>query len=244
MLALAVTSCEKNESLEPRGETAAGASIKAMHLSPNAPALNILVDSTKTVGVLSTNSIESGMVFGNIFPSLSGGYAFIPGGQHTLSAKVPASSTTLPGQTITSKQFTFQEGKFYSVAIVDSLSRLDAVIVEDDLSIPDTSKSYFRIANFMNNGTADVELTNSAIPGFIANKNGLVYKSVSNFEEITAIGSYKVLLRANGSATRLDSITAFSPAKGRKYTLYTRGVVGQTGSSNTKRPLIFQMTNY
>lgn len=243
MLGFTIVSCDKNDSLQPRGDAAAGSSIKAMHLSPNAPALNILVDSTKTVGVLATNSIESGLVFGNISPSLSGGYAFVTSGAHTISAKVPASSTTLPGQTITSKQFTFEPGKFYSVAIVDSLSRLDAVIVEDNLDIPDTSKSYFRIANFMLNGTADVDITSSTITGYSFQRNGLAYKSVSNFDTLSA-GTYKILLRANGSATRLDSITAFAPVKGRKYTLYTRGVVGQTGSTNTKRPLIFQMTNY
>ena len=243
MLAFTVFSCDKTDSLQPRGDAAIGASIKAMHLSPDAPVFNILVDSTKTVGVLATNSIESGLVFGNIFPSLSGGYAFVPGGAHKVSAKVPASSTTLPGQTITSKQFTFEQGKFYSVAIVDSLSRLEAVIVEDNLNIPDTSKSYFRIANFMLNGTADVSITSSTIPGYSFQKNGIGYKSVSNFDTLSA-GTYKILLRANGSATRLDSITAFAPANGRKYTLYTRGVVGQTGSTNTKRPLIFQMTNY
>lgn len=243
MLIFTTISCDKNDSLQQRGNAAVGASIKAMHLSPNAPAFNILIDSTKAVGVLSTTSIESGLVFGNIFPSLSGGYAFIPGGAHTISAKVPTSSTTLPGQTITSKQFTFEQGKFYSVAIIDSLSRLDAVIVEDNLNIPDTSKSYFRIANFMLNGTADVEFTSSTMLGYNFQKNGLAYKSVSNFDTLSA-GTYKIMLRANGSATRLDSITAFAPAKGRKYTLYTRGVVGQTGSTNTKRPLIFQMTNY
>ena len=235
--------CDKEDSLQQRGVAADGAGVKVMHLSPDAPSFNLLVDSTKTVGVLSSNSIEAGMVFGNIFPSLTGGYAFVPIGSHTVSAKVPASSASLPGQTIVSESFTFDQNKFYSIAVVDSLSKLDAVIVEDNLSIGDTSKAYFRIANFMLKGTADVEVTSNTITGYNFQRNAIAYKSVSNFDTITA-GTYKIMLRANGSATRLDSITAFAPAKGRKYTLYTRGVVGQTGSTNTRRPLIFQMTNY
>ena len=236
--------CDKEDSLQQRGVAAEGSGVKVMHLSPDAPAFNLRVDSTKTVGVLATTvGVESGMVFGNIFPSLTGGYAFVPSGQHTVSARVPASSTTLPGQTIVSKSFTFDPDKFYTVAVIDSLSKLDAVIVEDNLSIPDTSKAYFRIANFMMKGTADVEFTSTTIAGYAFNKNGLAYKSVSNFDTLSA-GTYKIMLRANGSATKLDSITAFAPAKGRKYTLYTRGVVGQTGSTNTRGPLIFQMTNY
>jgi hypothetical protein len=238
-----LVSCEKTDSLQQRGITANGASIKAMHLSPDAPAINLMVDSIKTVGVLSTTAIESGFVFGNIFPSLSGGYGFVPSGTHTISAKVPFSSTVLPGQTITSKSVTLEDGKFYTVAILDSLSKLEAVIVEDKLDIPDTSKSYFRIANYMMKGTADVEFTSSTITGYTFQKNGIAYKTTSNFDTLSA-GTYKILLRSNGSSTRLDSITAFAPAKGRKYTLYTRGVVGQTGSTNTRRPLIFSMTNY
>lgn len=237
-----IISCEKNSALVQRGLPREGAGLKVMHLSPNAPSLNLLVDGDKILGVLSNTTTELGFVFGNIVPSLSGGYGIVPGGTRTVSAKVPPSSTTLPDQTLVSKTADLVSGKFYTVAIVDSISRLDAVIVEDDLNIPDTSKAYFRIANFMLNGTADVEVTSSTIPGYNFNKNNIAYKSVLAFDTISA-GTYKILLRANGTATRLDSITAFSPAKGRKYTLYTRGVVGQTGSTNTKRPLIFQMTN-
>ena len=243
LITIVITGCDKIDSLQQRGDIASGASIKAMHLSPDAPAANLMVDDIKTVGVLSSTAIESGLVFGNIFPSLSGGYAFVPAGTHTVSAKVPGSSAVLPGQTITSKSVNLEQGKFYTVALVDSLSKLEAVIIEDNLNIPDTSKSYFRIANFMMKGTADVEITSSTIPGYSFQKNGIAYKAASNFDTLSA-GTYKILLRANGSSTRLDSITAFAPANGRKYTLYTRGVVGQTGSTNTKRPLIFQMTNY
>ena len=237
-----VVSCDKTEALQQRGVARTGSGIKVMHMSPNAPALNLRIDSVKAVGVLNATGTEGGFVFGNIFPSLSGGYAMVEAGPAAVIARVPTSSTTLPGQTLLNKSFDFTLGKFYTVAIVDSIHRLDAVIVEDDLNVPDTSKAYYRIANFMNNGTADVEFTSSTISGYTFQKNNHAYKAVTAFDTISA-GTYKIMLRANGTSTRLDSITAFAPAKGRKYTLYTRGVVGQTGSTNTKRPLIFQMTN-
>jgi hypothetical protein len=239
---LVITACEKESALQQRGEPREGAGLKVMHLSPNAPSLNLYVDGTKAIGMLASTDVELGFAFGAILPSLSGGYAIVPAGNHSVSAIVPHSSATLPDQTLVTKNADLVLGKFYTVAIVDSISRLDAVIVEDDLNVPDTSKAYFRIANFMLNGTADVEVTSTTIPGYTFQKNGLAYKSVSAFDTITQ-ATYKILLRANGSATRLDSITAFAPQKGRKYTLYTRGVVGQTGSTNSKRPLIFQMTN-
>ncbi len=218
------------------------ANIKGMHLSPDAPLFNIMVDSLRALTVIETGAdVESGLGFGAVVPSLSNGYSIVPAGTHTISAKVPSTSAILPNQTIVSKSANLVQGKYYTIAVVDSLSKLDALIIEDNLGIPDTSKTYFRIFNFMMKGTADIEFQGSA-GGYNFSKNGIPFKTVSNFDTLTQ-GTYKIFLRANGSATKLDSITAFAPSKGRKYTLYTRGVVGQTGSSNTKRPLIFQIQN-
>ena len=242
--ALFILGCEKTNTIPNRttGVPSNSAFIKAMHMSPDAPLFNIMVDSIRALTVLETApDVESGIGFGAIVPVIADGYSIVPGGTHTISAKVPSTSATLPGQTIFSKSAALAEGKYYTIAVVDSLSRLDAVIVEDDLSVGDTSKGYFRIANFMLKGTADVEFipVTAGAPAFM--RNGIAFKSVSSFETVPE-ATYKIMLRANGTATRLDSITAFAPVKGRKYTLYTRGVVGVTGT-NTRRPLIFQMTN-
>ena len=214
-------------------------------MSPDAPAFNLMVDSLRAVTVLSnsTTGLESGLVFGNLFPSLAGGYALVPGGNHTITAKVPTTSTTTPGQTILTKSADLATGKFYTIAIVDSLSKLDAVIVEDDRNVTDTSKSYFRIANFLVRGTVDVEFIGTS-GGYNFMKNGIAFKTVTKFDTLRpSPASYKVLLRTTGSTTRLDSVT-LTPLKGRKYTLYTRGVVGQTGSTNTRRPLIFSTLTF
>ena len=241
--------CEKKDTIPDRTTDvpATSAYIKGIHLSPDAPLFNIMVDSIRALTVVETApNVESGISFGLVVPSLSSGYSISPSGTHTVSAKVPWTSTTLPGQTIVTKAANFEQGKYYTIAIADSLnavpaSRLDAVIIEDNLSIPDATKSYFRILNFMLKGTADVEFVGPA-GGSSFTRNNLAFKSVSQFEPIDE-ATYKIYLRANGSATKLDSIAAFTPVKGRKYTLYTRGVVGQTGSTNTKRPLIFSIQN-
>lgn len=242
--ACVVLACTKTNTIPNRVSTLPPNSsfLKGLNLSPDAPLFNIMLDSTRVLTVTETAAnVESGIGFGGVIPSLSAGYSLIPSGMHTLSAKVPSTSATMPGQTIISKSSNFTTGKYYTVAIVDSLSRLDAVIIEDDLSVNDTSKSYFRIANFMLKGTADVEFVGIG-GGYNFTKNGLPFKNVTNFDTLTQ-ATYKIYLRANGSPTKLDSIAAFAPVKGKKYTLYTRGVVGQTGSTNTKRPLIFQIQN-
>lgn len=238
-------SCTKTNTIPDRTTLipASNAYIKAMQMSPDAPLFNVMIDSIRAITILETSpNIESGIAFGAVVPSTADGYSAVPGGTYMVSAKVSSTSATLPGQTIASKSANLAQGKFYTLAFVDSLSRMDAVIVEDDLNVPDTSKAYFRIANFMLNGTADVEFVSTA-GGNNFIKNGIAFKTAGNFETLTAATYSKIYLRANGSATKLDSIQNFTPVKGRKYTLYTRGVVGQTGSTNTKRPLLFQITS-
>ncbi len=250
LFALIYIGCDKNDPLITRGVGQTGAAIKLMHLSPDAPSFNLFIDTGK-VTATSANTItgkDTGIVFGVVIPTLSGGYAYIPSGTHNVVARVPLSSPVFSNQTILSKSYTFTEGKFYTIALVDSLTssqnRLDVVIVEDDLSIPDTSKSYFRLANFMLGGTADVEFIPTSTTAYSFMKNGIPYKTVTNFDTLTPAASYKILLRANGTSARLDSIGTFTPAKGRKYTLYTRGVVLPVPNTNTKRALIFQITNF
>ncbi len=237
-----IASCEKKDTIPDRSTIIPGSSafIKVMHMSPDAPVFNVMVDTIRAAALLeSAPNVQTGLAFGSIVPSTSDSYGIVPGGSHTVTGVVPSTSATLPGQTIFTKTANLASGKYYTVAVVDSLSRLDALIVEDDLSVPDTSKAYFRIANFMVRGTADVEFVGTVSANSFM-KNGIAFKNISPFETITQ-GTYKILLRTNGATARLDSIITFSPLKGRKYTLYTRGVVGNT--TTTKKPLIFQLTN-
>jgi hypothetical protein len=71
------------------------------------------------------------------------------------------------------------------------------------------------------------------------------FKSVSAFEPLEA-GSgqvYKIYLRDPNTDAKLDSISAFTPGKTKKYTIYTRGVLGLP-VSNSKRPIITSYTNF
>lgn len=237
-----VVSCEKKDTIPDRTTIipAASAFIKVLNMSPDAPLFNVMVDSIRAAAVLETApNVQSGLAFGSVVPSTSDGYGIVPGGSHSVTGVVPSTSTTLPGQTIFTKTANLASGKYYTVAVVDSLSRIDAIIVEDNLSVPDTSKAYFRIANFIPNTTADVEFTGTT-GGYNFSKNGIPFKSIGAFDTVTS-ATYKIYLRTNGSTAKLDSIITFAPAKGRKYTLYARGVSGNTTAA--KKPLIFQLTN-
>jgi Domain of unknown function (DUF4397) len=235
-------SCEKKDTIPNRSTIIPenSAFIKAMHMSPDAPVFNVLADTIRVAAVLeSAANVQTGLGFGSVVPSTSDGYGILSGGSYAVKGVVPSTSSTLPGQTIFNKTANLASGKYYTLAVVDSLSRLDPIIVEDNLNIPDTSKAYFRIANFIPNASIDVEFVGTT-GGYNFSKNGISFKSIGAFDTLTS-ATYKIYLRANGATAKLDSISAFAPAKGRKYTLYARGVNGQT--SATKKPLIFQLTN-
>lgn len=239
---ICITSCGKKDTIPNRTTIIPGTSafIKVLHMSPDAPVFNVMVDTIRAAAILeSAPNVQTGLAFGSVVPSTSDGYSIVPGGNHTVTIVVPSTSTTLPGKTIFTKTGSLASGKYYTIAAVDSLSRLDVLIVEDILDIPDPNKSYFRIANFIPNVTADVEFVGTT-GGYNFSKNGIPFKNITAFDTLTS-ATYKIFLRTNGGTSKLDSITTFAPAKGRKYTLYTRGVNGNTTAA--KKPLIFQLTN-
>lgn len=254
-MAAAFSGCEKQESSLPvRYSTAdQGAKFKFLHMSPDAPTVLMFANDAKITSIApNTAGAELGIGFGGLFPA-NIGYGVIPSGSSVkVEVKVPASSPVLPGVVAVSTNIPIEDGKFYTIAAVDSLPKISAVIIEDDLTIPDVTKGYFRIANFMNNSGAKIEVHNTTNTPSNTTRpttlkytiNNLAFKSVAPFDTITPGQVYRFILKNPANDTRLDSVTVSNFAPARKFTLFVRGVLGQTGSTNTKRPLIFQYANF
>jgi hypothetical protein len=249
IIALGLASCDKKSALPDRftiiPET--NTNIKFMQLSPDAPTVNFFVNSGKISGAAptATNAV-TGMAFGGFFPA-NVGYVSLPSGSLKIDAKVPDSSLVMPGALLLSNTQTFDAKKSYTFVLMDSLSKLTSVIIEDDLSVPDLTKAYFRVANFIHNGPVKVEITKTSSDYAMAPKSfaSIASKTALPFDSLGASAGqvYKILMRHPVTDARLDSIVGFTPGAGKKYTFYARGVIGQSGSTNTRRPLIFSMTN-
>jgi len=240
---------KKNDSLPiryspiPSGNT----NVKFLMLSPDAPTLNFFVNDQKASAVApSSTGVVQGFVFPSIYPSTVG-YTTLPSGSVKVDAKVTEASTTLPGQVISTTNNTFEAGKFYTYVLLDSMSHITTVAVEDDPTVADTSKAYFRIGNFTSNSPSvkiDMIKTSSGTP-FSQTFANVPFKSVSAFSTLEAGAGqvYKIYLKDPITDAKLDSISAFTPAKTKKYTIYTRGVMGLP-VSNAKRPIITSYTNF
>ena len=240
---------KKDESIPTRFTSipANNTNVKFLVMSPDAPTVNFVANGEKVTSVTptATNAVV-GLSFASIYPATVG-YSSINSGTLKLDAKVPDSSLVLPGQTVFTNTPTLSAGKFYTYVLVDSLAKLSSVLVEDDPNLPDQTKAYFRVANFIPNGAVKIEVlkTSTGNP-YTATYNSLAFKTVSAFDSLGAGAgqTYRIFLRDPVSNAKLDSIAGLVPTNTKKYTIYCRGVLGQSGSTNTRRPIITNYINF
>lgn len=249
---LVATGCIKKEDSIPERYTAIpgdNTNVKFLMLSPDAPMVNFFVDNKKISAIAPTaTNVVQGIVFPAIYPNAIG-YTTLPSGSMKIDAKVIDSSAVRPGEIIATITPVFEPRKFYTVAIVDSMHKISTVAFEDDPSVPDPTKAYFRVANFTSNSNTsnikiEIQKTSGGFP-YSKVYPAVTYKSVTAFDTLSAGGGqiYKVYLKDAVTDAKLDSISAFTPTPSKKYTIFSRGVAGLTGT-NTKRPIITSYTNF
>ncbi|MEO6732702.1 MAG: DUF4397 domain-containing protein [Ferruginibacter sp.] len=246
---LGISGCDKIDSIPTRFTPipATNTNVKFLMLSPDAPQVNFFANGAKisSIAPSATNAVL-GFVFPSVYPTAVG-YATIPSGSIKVDTKVPDSSVVTPGAIILSTTQSFNPLKFYTYAIVDSLSKISTVVVEDDPTVADPTKAYIRLANFVsNNPSVKIEIVKTSTgTAFSKIYPAVAFKSVSAFETLEA-GSgevYRIFLRNPSTDVKLDSIAAFTPTNTKKYSIYARGVFGLP-LTNAKRPIITNFTNF
>jgi hypothetical protein len=247
-LGIGIFSCIKEDSLPTRYTAVPETNtfIRFHAFSPDAPQINYLINGSKATAVSpTTDNKEQGMIFPSAYPATVG-YVTAASGSLKIDATVPSTSTVTPGVVIATTTQNFAANKYYSYFMADSLSKITTTVVEDDPALADVTKAYFRLANFVSNGSSvkiEILKTSTGTP-YSKTYPAVAFKSVTAFEELEASPAiYKIYLRHPTTDAKLDSISAFTPSATKKYTIYTRGVLGLTGT-NTKRPIISQYANF
>lgn len=247
---LGASSCIKESSLPERfvPVEAGSANVKFLMMSPDASHINFYVSNVKATGVApSSTGLVQGVAYPSILPATTG-YAAVKNGNVSFEARVAEASTTTPGAVVFTESKNIDANKFYTYVLMDSLSKLTSVLVEDDPVVADQTKAYIRVGNFVsNNPTLKIDIVKTSTTGAPYSKDfgTVAMNSVTNFEPIEAgTGEiYRVYLRNSTTNAKLDSISAFTPSSAKKYTIYARGVFGLTGT-NTRRPIITSYTNF
>lgn len=201
--------------------------VLAAQLSPDAPKLNLYVNSN--------NAFDTGMAYTNYT-----GYATVNPGTYSFS--------TIPSGTNTSNYntaVTIEANKYYSFFLIDSFNNLKSAFVNDVFQRPSGDSVYIRFFNFALDLPSPISLFNSA--GEVGLSTGRVFNDQAlnpqyiAFTEVPA-GTYALELHsANDSTIAATSLTL---SGGYVYTLVAKGIYNYKGTDTTKALSIGLLENY
>lgn len=199
-----LTGCSDDST--PTTPAASPARLSAIHASPDAPGVDLYVDGTK---------VGSDLMFPNNTPYLS-----VNAGTRAIAVKVAGTSTT-----VLSADLPVASSAHYSVFAVDSVSKLSALVLTDDLTAPASGKAHVRFVHLSPNAPAvDVALAGGSV--LIGDK---AFKQYTSFLPVDA-GTYDLEVRLAGTSTVVLPLPGISLTAGKIYTVFAKGFVGGTGA--------------
>lgn len=197
-----MTSCKKDE------ETKTYANVLVTHASPNAPGVDLLVDGSKQ------NS--AALAYPN-----NTGYLQVESGTRNIKVNVSGTSTT-----VIEANLDLAKDQSYSVFAVDSVSKISAVVLADDLTAPAAGKAHVRFVHLSPNAPAvDVAVAGGGAVVF-GNK---AFKEYTAFTPLDA-GSYNLEVRVAGTSTVALTLPTITLESGKIYTVFAKGFLGGSGS--------------
>ena len=198
------TACSDDET--PVTPVVENALVKVVHASPDAPGVDLLVDNA----VAGTNLT---------FPNNTG-YLTVPSGTRNVKVNVSGTSTT-----VIEANLPLMTNKNYSVFAVNSVSSIEPLVLEDNLSAPASGKSHVRFIHLSPDAPAvDITLTNGTVVF-----GDYVFKEASAFTPLDA-GTYDLQVRLAGTSTVVLSLPGITLNNGKIYTVFAKGLVSGTGT--------------
>lgn len=182
------------------------ARVMAVHASPDAPAVDLLVDNAVA---------GSGLAFPN-----ATSYLTVNSGTRNVKVNVAGTSTTA-----LQANLPVAAGTNTTVFAVDSLSNISALVLSDDLTTPAAGKAHVRFVHLSPNAPAvDVAVAGGAV--LIPNK---AFKEFTPFTPLDA-GTYDLEVRVAGTGTVVLSLPGVALTAGKIYTVWAKGFVGGAGA--------------
>ena len=204
--AVSFTSCVKEPDPVPVEETG---KVMVVHASPNAPAVDVLVDDTKVL---------TGVPFGT-----ASSYLSVKAGTRTIKVN-PTTTTT----SVINAPVTVVKDKNYTIFAGDVVASITPLVFTDDLTAPATGKAHIRVIHL----SPDAPAVDVAVTGGAVLIPGLTFKQGTAFTPLTA-GTYNLELRVAGTSTVALTIPNVALAAGKIYTVYAKGYLNKpAGNTN------------
>ena len=203
-LPILMISCSDDDN--PTNPTAK-ANVMVVHASPNAPAVDLLVDNVVA---------GSGLAF----PSNTA-YLPVDAGSRNVKVNVAGTSTT-----VINADLPLTASTNYTVFAVDSVSKISTVVLTDNLAAPAAGKAHVRFVHLSPNAPAvNITLTNGTI--VFGNRS---FKQGTDFTPLDA-GTYDLQVRdaATNNAVVLN-LPGITLVAGKIYTVFAKGFLGGAGA--------------
>lgn len=198
--AVLISSCSKDEDL-------AQANVLVIHASPDAPGVDLLVDEVKQ----NTSALT--------YPQNTG-YLKVNAGARNFKINVAGTTTTVINANVT-----LEQDKSYSVFAIDSVSKISAVVVADDLSTPASGKAHVRFIHLSPNAPA----VDIAVDGGAVVFPNTSFKVGTSFTPLDA-GTYDLEVRVAGTQTVALDLDPINLEAGKIYTVFAKGFLTADGA--------------
>jgi hypothetical protein len=206
---ISMSSCKKEEVKEY-------AKILVTHASPDAPGVDLLVDGAKQNSAALT------------FPN-STAYIQLEAGTRNIKVNVAGTTTS-----VINADLNFSKDKNYSIFAVDSVSKISAIVLEDDLTSPAAGKAHVRFVHLSPNAPAvDVAVASSGDVVF----GDVIFKENTAFTPLDA-GAYNLDVRVAGTSTVALVLPTITLEAGKIYTVFAKGFLGGTGAQELGAQII------
>lgn len=194
----------KNDDTTVSPSPAGSANVMVVHASPDAPAVDLLVNNAVVAG---------GLAFPN-----NTGYLTVPSGTQNVKVRVAGTTTT-----VIDANLAVTANANYSVFAADSVSKLTPVVLSDNLISPAAGKAHVRFVHFSPNAPA----VDVAVQGGPIVFSNVAFKGNTAFTPLDA-GTYALEVRIAGTSTVVLTVGNVTFADGGIYTVFARGFVNGT----------------
>jgi len=214
-----------------------GARIKLFHAAPDVPGVVASVNDKVVSGVLTTVGAPGLVSYGNVFPIID--YAVVPAGTSKLKISVPATSTT--PEVNLNADLNLADRTYYTVHAFGAAGKYDFFVSQDDLSIPNSEKTYIRFVSTLTDApSAGIEfvMNNVVVADFALRSTGK-----EPFQAFEQPGStrFTILIREKGKTAALSTLSNLNLVRGKKYTIVARG--SNAAAPAAQKPIIGLVSN-
>lgn len=204
VLALTLTGCSDDD--DNPVAPAQQARVMAVHASPDAPAVDLLVDNAVA---------GTGLAYPN-----NTGYANVTAGTRNVKVNVTGTSNT-----VINADLALAAGTTYTVFANGPVASIGALVVTDDLTAPAAGKAHVRFVHL----SPDAPAVDVAVAG------GPVVFADQSFRDFTAFtpvdaGTYDLEVRLAGTATVALAVPDVTLQAGKIYTVFARGFASGSGA--------------